>query len=500
MGLSSGKRRGFFFSGAAAVLLIILTASVMLWISAQNSRSARAQLLTEGQAMLAFRHSFSDGSYEDGPLRRVSEVALDQTVKHAKGGAYSGINTGTDRLRDHFCNQLALPDGHLRAWAKEVETLGKQVGLTVHIEFPYDDDKNDLGNCNIEMATYKTVKVTFPATYTITDSTGTKMSGKMAGVLLDLDINGYEDAYTYLKTGGSVTRQIFFKDSVATDAGSVAPTPIADAVRGKSWAYGKTTTPLPAAGSYCALNKEKCIVVIDHTTPTDIANTAGYAGVILRKEPTVVADGTAICNGNPVNAFKDTGDCLDCLRYVGDGDMSCAGLGVQGNQISIPFVAVSSFDKIGDYVLIDSKGAENSAVSTGYHRIWDIEKLRAMSVCGFYVSNPNDAPDFLQRMTTAPGSSLYGIEGFAIGVDWADNGATGYSNVDHVFFGSGPKDGVRVKGMPGCRNVQQCSPDTPEGVASPFGHFALDNTGSSPHSGDYGATSILCTADGAPCD
>ncbi|MFA6036328.1 MAG: hypothetical protein WC759_05220 [Candidatus Micrarchaeia archaeon] len=511
MGLSS-RRRGFFFSGAAAVLLIILASSVMLWISAQNARSERAQLLTEGQAMVAFKQSFADGSYEDGPLRRASEVAFYKAVESVKNdGAFSGITTGNNQLRSYICGQLGKApsqsptDGYLHLWALEVEALGEQMGLTVDIQFDYDTDAT---KCTIAMADYRHVEVTYPASYTITDSKGTVMSGTMAGVIYDLDINGYDDAYVYLKSNKNALKQIFFKDSVGTTAGSVAPSPIVpDAARGKSWVYGKTTKPSPAAGSYCAGNKDQCIVVIDHASAADIASTAGYAGVILRNVPTVIDGGDVVCGGVPVPSHLDTGDCLDCLKYVGDGDTSCPGLGVVGSQISVPFVAVAPGEfsdvMIGSYVLIDSRGAENSAVSTDYHRIMDVEKMRAMSVCGFYVQN-DDAPDFLQRLTVNPSPTANGIESFAIGQVWADNnpgdGATVYSDVDHEFFSSPKTEGVRVKGMPGCRDVQQCSTETVAGDASPFGHFALDDAGSAPHSEAYDAESIMCTAEGSPCD
>jgi hypothetical protein len=525
MGLSSRKRRGFFFSGAAAVLLIILAASVMLWISAQNARSARAQLLTEGQAMLAFKQSFADGSYENGPLRRASEVAFSKAVERVKTtGFYTSINQpGGVPLRSDVCVWLGEDNaGKLRLWKGEVVALGAQMGLKVDITFDYDTV--DTSKCQIAMADYRHVQVTFPAHYTITDSQGTVMSGTMAGVLSDLDINGYDDAYIYQKSSKNALKQIFFKDSVGTTADSVKPEPkyddsgkAADAGgRGKGWVYGKTTKPSPAVGSYCADHKDQCIVVIDHSTAADIASTAGYAGVILRALPTDTP-GTIVCDGSPdpVPAHLDTGDCLDCLRYIGDGDTqsSCTPpLGPQSNQISIPFVAVplSAFpDPVGSYVLIDSRGADATAGSASYHRIIDVERMRAMSVCGFYVQN-GDGLNFLERLVgsqqlgQAPGTR---IESFAIGQSWADNNpandATTYSDVDHVFFppfSGTPSPGVRVKGMPGCRDVNQCSTETPAGDASPFGHFALDNSGSAPHSEAYGATDIMCTADGAPCD
>jgi len=493
MKIQTNGLKGFFFTGAVAILLVLLIASTTLWVLVANSQSARAPLLTQGQQLQNFQQSLM--SYDDRVLYVAAEYALYETGENVPPNGYSNMNA----LKTDFCGGL---ETLLDEWADEVEILAKDMGLILTITF------NPAG-CQISMHDFRTVKASYPGTYSIEDTaSGAKVEGELPGEAF-IDINGFTDPLLRLEGNGAL-KPILFNPDIGVTPGALAPDGPITGVRGKGWFYGKTTR-FTSPSSDCAASKKKCIAVIT-TVPADPSPLNDYGAVILRAVPGTGTE-PVVCGGNPpTNANEDTGKCLDCLRYLpgGDIDSDCTpALGAFRNQISVPFIALAPnqfpMSNIDSYYLIDSSEWRNTV--NGDHNIWNIEKLRAMSVCGFYVNN-GEAPDFLQRMlaTWESEASSHGIETIIFGQDvpppaWgADNnpgnGATVYSSIDHLLYETARPEGTKIKGMPGCRDWNQCSADTPAGQGSPIGHVAMD---SSVHVGDYGVAQIIC-ATGASCE
>ncbi|VVC02947.1 Uncharacterised protein [Candidatus Burarchaeum australiense] len=449
-------------------------------------------------------------------------------------------------LHNYFCNRLAM---QMDQWATSTVSLANQMGLTARLTLDY---RSTSPACQLELSDYRTVHVIFTGRYEIHDKeTGAMLaSGELPGNAY-VDVNGMPDPAIWALTRDAghfagITRAMYFDDNVKTPS-QASPTLVAQGARGKGWFYGKTTTlnnpselcQLPAVGGNANGNPKKCIVVVDSSAlPAAIPSLQNYGGVIVRKVRTPPIFGIPVtCDGLPAGiGFRDPTDTLDSLFYLGFGidnpSPTCytPALGVFANAINVPFVEVDPADfpdsKIGNYYLIES--GENSnpqqywrntvAGNGNFHDIWDMENLRAMAVCGYYVNNP-DAPDFLQRMLVWPADepipqSINGVESFVVGkgvtcawgqnlpsgplcsptgdinppgmIPPAENGIFLFSNVDHMFYAqvleqaaSGDSshtasEATRIRGMPGCRELDQCSSLTHAGQYSPLGHFALD--------------------------
>ena len=189
-------------------------------------------------------------------------------------------------------------------------------------------------------------------------------------------------------------------------------------------------------------------------------------------------------NGCNVTETNQTG-CLNCLRKVEVNDLNpaCSSSAlasyVYSNPVGAPMIQtgstwllnVSNVTRNGlptqQFILIDNGNAEPLDKQSGYHRVWDITRLRDMTVCGFYVQGTG--PSFFQRMLAGAESvsnPVLGIESFLVG-QWAGGaedklkglGGDTLSRLDWEFYQN--IDGQdEMKGMPGCKNAAMCSPDT----------------------------------------
>ncbi|MDO8339550.1 MAG: hypothetical protein Q7T16_02735 [Candidatus Burarchaeum sp.] len=473
-------------------------------------------------------------------------------IAHSNDPIYTGVRNNV--IKYFFCDTLAT---YAQGWRSGIRKLGNEMGLDVFIT--EDPDAEEV--CKLSMSNYRTVKVEYKGTYEIRDkATGQLLaSGKLPGEAY-VDINGYEDPAIWDRarkdpaafTGGPI-RNIYFsgevgtKPTVGTSPDVLKPDPKVIGMRGKGWFYGKTISDTfdSVSNPECVdasdpnpTNLKKCIVVIfavSFSDPNVVSDlNANYGGVILLNVPEeVVSD--VDCDGNLIPDYElheETEYCLDCLTYlkkIGTDEITTNPLdcpfgvpqpplpnilGPNGlNQVSIPFIAADYTDPsikafVDDpanrwkHYFIGSKNWSNTIGISEVHNIWDIEKLRATAVCGFYMNMSGyvdvnnqpipDAPDFLQRMTISGDSqtSPNGIESFLVGVGVNDiwnegvliTGVSGiYSNADHAYLEQlGPPkaspDTFRMKGMPGCRELDQCSYLTPAGQSSPVGHFAIDYT------------------------
>jgi len=159
------------------------------------------------------------------------------------------------------------------------------------------------------------------------------------------------------------------------------------------------------------------------------------------------------------------------------------------------------------FALIDNGYAEPSKQRQGYHRIWDITRIRDMSICAFYVQGTG--PSFFQRMLAhslwgAPiNNPDLGIESFLVGT-WAggndDQANDGRSRLDWEFYSSEilPQP-AKAKGMMGCKSFSMCGGQNATKVG--VGHFRLSQNATN----RYGLDKISCKQsnsidEGSPCE
>jgi len=212
---------------------------------------------------------------------------------------------------------------------------------------------------------------------------------------------------------------------------------------------------------------------------------------------------------------------------IGNGNPLCPNVGWEtfenNNPVNVPVIVASNEWDINNvmpvtraqvggsitekFVLIDNRyenGYEKKL--EGYHRIWDITKLRDMAICGFYVDG-GKGPSFFQRMLSGEiiQNPEFGIESFVVG-QWAggkedsadDYAADLYSRLDWEFYEeTGGNDVAKIKGMMGCKSKEMCTPLSRNATEMGVGKFRLSDDATE----RYGSTDISCKATpSSPCD
>lgn len=122
-------------------------------------------------------------------------------------------------------------------------------------------------------------------------------------------------------------------------------------------------------------------------------------------------------------------------------DVSYSGIYAAGNSFSN-----------GDYVLINEEDSEIPLLTKG--KVYDLERQRIATLCGNYFLS-DSAPNIFSRMEgNLYADDEFGIETFILGT-WVLNEE--YSKLDHEYYTK--KDGVKVKGMLGCKDEDMCNED-----------------------------------------
>lgn len=127
------------------------------------------------------------------------------------------------------------------------------------------------------------------------------------------------------------------------------------------------------------------------------------------------------------------------------------------------------------------------------HYVFDIEKLRKFSICGYYISNDavknEKGFSFIRRIESDDGEiNPNNIETFLVG-KWAPLSfytAYNYSSVDYLYL-NGIK-GNKTIGMPGCKNLEMCNSSASSTPTEQRIRFRIDKN----HSKVYGIEELIC--------
>ncbi|MEM4194726.1 MAG: hypothetical protein QXY05_00285 [Candidatus Anstonellales archaeon] len=141
---------------------------------------------------------------------------------------------------------------------------------------------------------------------------------------------------------------------------------------------------------------------------------------------------------------------------------------------------------------VEESGGEGKVNEHGKGLVYDIEMLRDEVICGYYFP-AYEAPSFLQRFleNAENRTSEYGIEGFVVGEVYGGelySKARNWSRIDWEFIKE--MEGIKVRGMPGCKSFEMCSGHTP------IGNFALTEESL----GEYNMDEIACNDGRAGCE
>ncbi|MCX6777628.1 MAG: hypothetical protein NT157_01965 [Candidatus Micrarchaeota archaeon] len=384
-------------------------------------------------------------------------------------------------------NSLAFFNSSMNEFAKE-RGFGFSVGIA---EF------------NASMSGPWNVSLNFTLNISISDSSGEMGSSRISRVELSIPIEGFEDPLVGAESWKTVApplnrppgaeRQIFrFPEGREYRAVEVTAPTTPDSRRGKGWVYANLTTDTSPAGR----NKENILVLVSAEGNYDILG--DYAGVIVTEPPVVrrterktITQSSATCTVTCEYYMReDYQNCLDCLRYapyecdlVSQTGTECPTVRPQepttltgAHSINVPYaLGVGNYGQLAMLPAALINSPTNNSV-TSFNRqvgaadaeVYNIEGLRALAVCGYYIRS-DSGPDFLQRMAgeLSATNNPNGIESLLVG-RWANETYNDLplSHVDYSYYSN--VTGAKIKGMPGCKSQAMCTRD------GPLGNFALD--------------------------
>jgi len=535
MGNPIGK--GFLFTALALVVLTFMLASLSASSSAASQAEQTHAYRFKVEALNSLLESTNDAQLSSfaqmSLLHSISALAnksvVEPIVISSQGAAQDNAQTGNVNIA---IGELML-NGRTTAGGSFISPL--EIGESGYSVLKWEQALNasaaaagfslsfgEVSDFKVEQADAWSVNVQFSLPLNISDSDGSFFVQKVLHANATTGIEGIfdpmvarEDPKSRLgeEAGSGVSfakKQIFRNPDYATPA-SVAPRNLVNEsgmpkIQGLGWFYGPLMEiSKDDIGSVNASEARASIYMPDEGYYEGIENDGNVFGAVLIRTPPVVESTTQMEGECEITTTVET-RCVNCVREVHN---SCSGNTEREvtNKVNFSYIATDGVNVANWYanaqsiqgkkhVLFDNEFGVNQQASKadGYHRIYDIENLRDMAVCGFYVQNEN-APSFFQRML---GDAMLlrsplGIESFLVG-QWAGGGIDGdndgYSRVDRVFYSQSARqfpDAIKIKGMPGCKSLGMCGAQ--EAIEFGVGHFRLDKAQSM---GAYGAGIISC--------
>jgi len=318
----------------------------------------------------------------------------------------------------------------LSSWDSKLRSAATAAGFEISTSY---------SNFNISQADPWTMLFNFTFFYNLTDAASSTRIVSSYPIAFNLSIAGLDDPMTSRAFSG-VRRNIF---PSATPAQASL---LATGEYGKGWFYGEPVKVSQVSQITFTPENKKRILVTDRFA--EIARTYGniYGAVVI----------------------------------VGSNDIQSA---AEADLIGVPtFVNQSmSLSNVPDtpFIIVSDNDTQATGTASGYHKMYDIEGIRNLAVCGLY-ANSTEAPSFTGRLTNNYTADPFGIETIYSGT-WVAN--TALSGVDHEYVaGIG---GVKVMGMAGCHDRVSCN------ISSGLQPARISES----HIGRYGLTNLTCTSD-----
>lgn len=268
-------------------------------------------------------------------------------------------------------------------------------------------------------------------------------------------------------------RQIFYIEKKPSD---FKPKIIFNSSIGQGFFYGPVVN-VSEANTVDNNDKPYFILVGDFSQIKNVNNWELFGAFILTNKPTYYE------NEDCPLSEKDTFNAI--VYYKPAKNASCVRVIEEITQK--PYLVVENFSFTNlrgpngeKHVLILAKYAwnnvntpENAHLKYEGGKVLDIEDIRDMIACSYYVNSPN-SPSYPQRLSKDPlnKESKFGITTFLVG-EWAGGAnLTSYnefSRRDVEFFKR--ESGIKIRGLAGCKFVEMCNLEA--GENSPLGQFRL---------------------------
>lgn len=528
-------KKGFLFTVTVFLILVYILLSISVWVkSIEASERSFSEFYKESTVELTMEQ-ITPAKMDNitrvimnRNLVRLNDFTIDHSVLPGPSGDegqyvrralfelfMNGTASGTN-----FHGGTDLPaeqNSSLRAWADNLNASLRSIGVYIS-EFEVTNFK--VGQSDIDKVNYS-----FDLRLGLKDYTNTSAVSRTYNLKNALDITGTVDPALARESRAvagdnrTIFRQFFFQKDLYPNSSSISVSQV-DASQpiygGQGWIYGPLATAgvtkdLVPTATAVAMSDRKTYVLVgtyDEIMALTPSVYEAFSGYILTNAPTQTASG---CGGGSTTYTDESGTFNPIKRVNAACDAIIdTSAGVKTDK---PFIVAPGFNAVSapecpmldgtnmtrrcllllnTYLESEVAAAPTRKLVTGGSDLYSLEKIRDFVMCGYYTHNPA-APSYLQRLLNASyarNSSSYGIETFVIGIY-----ANDYSVYDlnsrldrELFYGS--VEGVKIRGLPGCRNFYSCADSPMTGI------FAVSDATRD----EYGLGDIACDNGAAGCN
>lgn len=520
-------KKGFLFTVTVFLILTYILLSISVWVKGvETSERAYSEFYKESTVELAVEQITP--AKVDNVTSIIMNRALfslnDYSIAHpVKDGTAAGnedayisdalhslLVNGTAPGSD-FQDGVAMPDdgSSLAAWMSNLNASLLAIGV-------YASDFS-VSDFSVSQGGIDTVDYGFNMSLKLKDYSNTSAVTRTYHIVNSLDISGLVDpalargSRDLVDDPHTAYRQFFFNKSIYGSPETILVRQLGNGQAGQGWVYGYLASAAQSGAS----------ALVPYANDVDLSQRRNY--IITGSFPDIAALGEAVYGGFAGYIVTDTpGSTTQCtvkstgavkknelgtfnpIKYSGD---ACDQVSIDpsaGAATSKPFILAHGFDTVnaqecpvftgnetlGRCALItnawlpsDVSGNPLKKLDSSSSGIYGVEDMRDFVMCGYYTQDAA-APSYFQRMlpdSYSRNSSL-GIETFVIG-QYANS--TNYdlnSRLDRELFNSSI-EGVKIMGLPGCRNYETCA-DTPS-----TGIFAVSKEVAEA----YGLDKLMCS-------
>ncbi|MCI0503110.1 hypothetical protein L0Y65_00190 [Candidatus Micrarchaeota archaeon] len=519
-------KKGFLFTVTVFLILIYILLSISVWVkSIEASERGFSEFYKESTVELTIEQITPEkmdrivNVIMSRNLVRLNDYSISNTLlpgpagdenQHARAAMNELLLSGS-ASGSHFNGGDAMPaeaNSSLGAWVDNLNASLRAIGVYVS---EYSVTNFALGQSDIDGVNYS-----FDLKLGIKDFTNTSAVSRTYRISNTVNVTGLVDPALARESADAagdndtIYRQFFFRKDLYPNSSSISVSQVPATIdAGQGWLYG----PLAMAGSAADLaptataiapsDRRNYILVgtfddIQALTPSIYE---GFAGYILTSVPSLTLSD---CGNESTPDHYNEGDTFNPIEYSGaDCNVSIdPGAGAATNKPYLlapgfnashapecPMLDGSNMSRRCVLILstyLESEVAENPLrkLSSGGSGIYGLETMRDFVMCGYYTHNPK-APSYLQRLyneSYTRNSTAFGIETFVVGIYANDYDVYDVnSRLDReLFYGS--VGGVKIRGLPGCRNFNSCSDSPITGI------FAVSDETSA----EYGLDDIAC--------
>ncbi len=516
-------KKGFLFTVTVFLVLMYILLTISVWVKGvETSERAFSEFYKESTVELAIEQitpaKMDNVTYVimNRALNRINDNSIDHPVlegttetEHLESALFELLVDGSADGAYFMGTGGQITEeenSSLTAWASNLNASLLAIGV-------YMSDF-EVSNFSIGQADYKTMNYSFDIDLELKDFSNTSSVKRKYYIANKINVTGLVDpalARTTLDAAGddsTAYRMFFFHDDYETPADISADALSVSVEGGQGFLYGPLAKAYGSAEgvetvtTIAPSKRKNYILVGTYSEITDLTDFVynQFAGFIVTTAPNTTSTTCGTVSDDMFNPVQYT-SAPECEPKTGNPRTGKPFIIAPGFNVTsapeCPILDSSNQTRrcvlfVNTYLVGEvANNPEHVLVSTGAD-IYDVEIVRDYIMCGYY-THSEKAPSYLQRLLNnsySRNSTAYGIETFVIGNYANDYGVYDMnSRLDRELL-NGSVSGVKIRGMPGCRNFASCADSPITGV------FAVSDEAAS----DYGLDDIACDSGEAGCD